>query len=223
MSTPRRDFLGWLGGSAVFATTGLPWRVNGARSEQAMTPISTDFDLSWVERMKGSHRAVFDSPGISDGAGLFRAVSWGRQYNKMYGTKPEEMTAVLVLRHKGIILAMDDAFWAEFDVARTNKVRDSDGKKWAKSNPILTLPPGTPAQWADFTLARFQQNGGIVLACNLAFADIVDQYQKKGKLSAEDARKKALTHLAPGVILQPSGVFATLRAQEAGCHYIIAG
>ena len=24
MSTPRRDFLGWLGGSALFASTGLP-------------------------------------------------------------------------------------------------------------------------------------------------------------------------------------------------------
>ena len=32
----------------------------------------------------------------------------------------------------------------------------------------------------------------------------------------------ALQHVVPGVILQPSGVFATLRAQEAGCQYLLA-
>lgn len=223
MSTPRRNFLGWLGGSALFATTGLPLRTPIPSSGRTMTPVTSDFDVSWVDRMKGDHRAVFDSPGVGDGAALFRAVAWGKQYNKVYGTDASDMTAVLVLRHEGIILAMDDAFWAEFDIARTNKVRDSDGKKWAKSNPILTLPPGTPPQWADFTLANFQKSGGIVLACNMAFADIVDQYKKKGKLSADEARKAALAHLAPGVILQPSGVFGALRAQEAGCHYILAG
>jgi intracellular sulfur oxidation DsrE/DsrF family protein len=32
----------------------------------------------------------------------------------------------------------------------------------------------------------------------------------------------ALHHVVPGVILQPSGVFGVLRAQEAGCNYILA-
>jgi intracellular sulfur oxidation DsrE/DsrF family protein len=32
----------------------------------------------------------------------------------------------------------------------------------------------------------------------------------------------ALKHLLPGVTLQPSGVFAVLRAQEAGCQYLLA-
>ena len=31
-----------------------------------------------------------------------------------------------------------------------------------------------------------------------------------------------MTFVLPGVILQPSGVFATLRAQEAGCQYLLA-
>ncbi len=223
MLTPRRDFLGWLGGSALFASTGHPLRVPHPDSNSTLKPIVTDFDMSWVDRVKGSHRAVFDSPGIGEGAALFRAVVWKQQYKQIYGTEPSDMTAVLVLRHEGIVLAMDDAFWAEFDVGKEHKLNDPDGKKWAKTNPILTLPPDRPPQWADFTLAKFQADGGIVLACDIAFGDLVDQYKTKGKLSDEDARKVAITHLAPGVILQPSGVFAALRAQEAGCQYIIAG
>jgi hypothetical protein len=223
MSTPRRDFLGWLGGSALFASAGLPLRVPHPSAGDTLKPIAADYDMSWLDRLKGSHRAVFDSPGIGEGAALFRAVVWKRQYKQVYGTDPADMTAVLVLRHEGIVLAMDDAFWAEFEVGKENKVKDPDGKKWTKTNPILTLPPDAPPQWAAFTLAKFQEDGGIVLACNMAFGDVVDRYKTKGKLSAEDARKVALTHLAPGVILQPSGVFAALRAQEAGCQYIIAG
>ena len=36
------------------------------------------------------------------------------------------------------------------------------------------------------------------------------------------ARTRALSLLIPGVTLQPSGVFAALRAQEAGCRYLLA-
>lgn len=223
MSTPRRDFLGWLGGSALFASAGLPLRAPHPASSGTLKPIAADYDMSWLERLKGSHRAVFDSPGVAEGAALFRAVVWKRQYKQVYGTDPADMTAVLVLRHEGVVLAMDDSFWAEFEVGKENKLKDPDGKKWAKINPILTLPPDTPPQWADFTLAKFQEDGGIVLACNMAFSDVVWQYREKRKLNAEDGRKAALEHLAPGVIMQPSGVFGALRAQEAGCQYIIAG
>ena len=35
-------------------------------------------------------------------------------------------------------------------------------------------------------------------------------------------RKQAIAYLVPGVILQPSGVFAAIRAQEAGATYLRA-
>ena len=61
-----------------------------------------------------------------------------------------------------------------------------------------------------------------MLACNLAFADCVSLVKAKDGLSDQDARTKALSLLVPGVILQPSGVFAAIRAQEAGCVYLRA-
>ena len=59
-------------------------------------------------------------------------------------------------------------------------------------------------------------------ACNLAFGDVVGSFMKAEKLKQNEARKRALAQLMPGVILQPSGVFAALRAQAGGCHYILA-
>lgn len=48
------------------------------------------------------------------------------------------------------------------------------------------------------------------------------QIAKKESLGHEAARSRAKAMLLPGVILQPNGVFAALRAQEAGCSYIDA-
>jgi intracellular sulfur oxidation DsrE/DsrF family protein len=42
----------------------------------------------------------------------------------------------------------------------------------------------------------------------------------KDGISAEEARKIAIAHMVPGVILQPSGVFAAVRCQEAGSAYV---
>lgn len=225
MPTPRRDFLGWLGGSALYASMGMPLP-SPTPALTGMVPIATDWDMSWTDRVKGSHRAVFDSPEISEGAALWRAITWRKQYKTVYGTDPSDMTPVLVLRHLGIDLIMDDAHWAEFELGKANKLRDENGKKWTKVNPIGSLQPGTPPQFADINLPAFMQAGGIVLACNLAFGEVVSRVAEKAKATTPEARaearKQALAHVIPGVILQPSGFFAVLRAQEAGCHFMMA-
>ena len=46
--------------------------------------------------------------------------------------------------------------------------------------------------------------------------------QRADKVSPEAARKVVLDHIVPGVILQPSGVFAAILAQGAGAAYIHA-
>ena len=74
----------------------------------------------------------------------------------------------------------------------------------------------------DAALDRFISRGGIALACNLALQDVIEMIQKKENASAEDARKQAIAFMVPGVILQPSGVFAALHAQDAGCKYLRA-
>jgi hypothetical protein len=45
---------------------------------------------------------------------------------------------------------------------------------------------------------------------------------KKDGGPPDSARKTALAGIVPGVILQPSGVFAALHAQDVGCKYLRA-
>jgi hypothetical protein len=186
-------------------------------------PVGDKWDMSWCDRVNGKVRAVFDSPGVEEGAALFRAQVWRDEHKEVYGTPINEASAVIVFRHDGIPLVMNDAFWGRFDLGKELKIKDPKGKKWTTVNPIASTPPGSPAEFANYNLPAFIASGGIVLACNFAFGEMVGRFKAADKLSADDARKRALEHLIPGVILQPSGVFAALRAQQAGCNYLLAG
>jgi len=221
MTTPRREFLSWLGASGAFAAAGLPAFPPGTPVALPL-PVSDKWDMTWCDRITGKVRAVFDSPELAGGAAMWRAQLWREQHAEVYGVPQSEASAVIVFRHTAIPLVMNDAYWTRFEIGKKEEVRDSNGKKWAKINPIGSLAPGTPEASASYTLPGFIKSGGVALACNLAFYDVVGRYQKEDKLSEADAHKRAVENLIPGVILQPSGFFAVLRAQQAGCNYLMA-
>jgi hypothetical protein len=219
MQIQRRLFLGSVGASAL--ATSVPSQA--AAAAPAGAAAGNTWDLSWADRVTAKHRAVFDSPEFSGGAGLLRAVVWKHQYKEVYGTAPEDMNAVLVLRAEGIWLAMSDAFWKDYEVGEKQGFKRRDTGAFHTANPIASAPAQAKPDAVDNTLPAFLAAGNIVLACNLAFGAVVGLVKKTDKLATDDeARRKALAGLLPGVILQPSGVFAALRAQEAGCSYILA-
>jgi hypothetical protein len=233
--SPRRDFLARLGLGAAAAAAGAalpaPLRAAARPSEprvvdaaaERLAPVDGSWDVSWIDRLTGKHRAVFDSPTLSEGDALFRAIVWRDHHREVYGTALEELNAVLVVRHAAIPLVMNDAFWQRFKVGKAEKLRHPATKKWWEANPIRTTVAGTPAKWADYNLERFLATGGVVLACNMAFnARVVSRFMEADKLDHAAAEQRAKEHLIPGIVLQPSGVFAALRAQEAGCHYLLA-
>jgi hypothetical protein len=91
-------------------------------------------------------------------------------------------------------------------------------------NPVLlsSTRGEIDAKFDQMALDQFLARGGIALACNLALEDCIELIKSKDRVSADVARQRAIAGMIPGVILQPSGVFAALRAQEAGCSYLRA-
>src|SRR5471032_319709 len=101
MEIQRRTFLGAIGVGPLAAS------LDAQASATAPAGTGDKWDLSWAESLNRKHRAVFDSQGFANGAGLFRADIWKRQYKEVYGTAPEDMNGVLVVRGEGIWLAMN--------------------------------------------------------------------------------------------------------------------
>ncbi|HEX4936063.1 MAG TPA: hypothetical protein VFV33_22940 [Gemmatimonadaceae bacterium] len=231
MPSPRRHFLAQLGAASL---TGIatPSLLHAApapavspkfgRPDDHALPIAETWDMSWTARVNGKYRAAFDSPEIGEGGALVRAVAWCDMYKEVYGTDRAEMSPVLVIRHAAIDLIMNDAYWATYEVGKDNKLRNEQGKKWMMRNPLSSESAPNTEQGRKYTLQSFLAGGGIVLGCGWAFRFVASRIAKKDKLEAAEARKRATAMIIPGVILQPNGIFAVLRAQEAGCHYVLA-
>jgi hypothetical protein len=225
MTTNRREFLGrFTAGAALFGTMPLSLEEMRRALTPPVTNVQEQWDLSWVARLTGKHKSIFDVPEIESGYGVWRATIWQNQYQQVLGVAPRDLSAVVVLRHNGIWLAMQQAFWDRYGVGERMHVTHPITQKPTKLNPVLlTAASGeVPAQLEAVALDKFIARGGIALACQLAFDDVIEAVRTTDNVTPEEAKKRAVSFLLPGVVLQPSGVFAAIRAQEAGCTYLRA-
>ena len=222
MSTNRREFLGHATSAALFGV--MPLALTPTAAAAAGLGSDDEWDVSWANRLTAKHKAVFDCPEVESGYGVWRASIWAQQYRDVLKVKPNDVAMVIILRHNGIVLAMQQAFWDKYKIGETKKVLHPVTQQATDRNPVLlsSARNEVPAANDPYALDRFIARGGIVLACNLAFQDCVDLVQKQDNVSAEEARRRAKALMVPEVILQPSGVFAAVRAQEAGCSYVRA-
>lgn len=243
-STPRRGFVGRMAaGMAALAGGALFGRALGAQqgatmaSRRSVAPVSADWDMSWVDRVAGAHRQVFDSPEIADGSVLHQARTWLADFAEVYGAKPAEMSGVVVIRHAAIPMVLNDALWGELDLGRTLARADGDSPPMtptvlkdpatgapARRNPFLAsnLKDGAKHAliWPDGGFDSLMERGVVVLACNLALRRAVGLVARHDGVDATVARAKVMANLIPGVIVMPSGIFAVTRAQEAGCNFL---
>jgi hypothetical protein len=221
MATDRRQFLGHAAGAAL---AGIVPLTLAPRDAAALAPTSEEWDVSWARRLTGKHKAVFDVPEVESGYGVWRASIWAQQYRDVPKVQPNELAAAIILRHNGIVLAMQQAFWDQYKIGETRNVTHPLTLERTTRNPaLLSAERGeVPPEFGAFALDRFLARGGTVLACNLALADCVELIRKQDNVAPDEARQRAIALMVPGVILQPSGVFAAVLAQEAGCSYVRA-
>jgi hypothetical protein len=224
MDATRRDFLGKVtAGAAVYSAMPLALALSACAAEGS-NQAAGEYDLAWPGKLTGKHKAVFDMADIESGYGLWRGNAWAGQVQQYMSVAPTDVSLAIILRHNAIALAMDQAFWDKYGVGKLKSVMHPMTQQPTDKNPVLLgVAEGVPAPFDQAALPRQQERGVVFLGCDLAFnLDIVAIVAGADKVSQEEARKVALTHLLPGVLLQPSGVFAATRAQEAGCTYVKA-
>ncbi len=220
--TTRRDFIGSAAGAAALGAF-IPADLAAWQLDAAAPATDEAWNLAWPAKLRGKHKAVFDVPEIESGYGVWRAAAWGNQYKQVLKASPKDISTVVVLRHNAIILALTDAFWEKYGIGKLKSVKHPITEEPLTRNPsLMSEKDGIPAPWNQLGLPTQLERGAVVLACNLALRDCVDLIQKQTGATEEVAHREAVAALVPGVILQPSGVFGAVRAQEAGCAYIRA-
>ena len=61
--------------------------------------------------------------------------------------------------------------------------------------------------------------GVTLLVCNRAAMGLASSLAKRAKKPVEEVQADIRAGLVPGALLMPNGVFALIRAQNAGCAF----
>ena len=223
MTQDRRDFLAKIGlgavalsGSAIVAPLGAE---ELDRLGEAFV-AEPSWNMSWVDELqKVPYKAVFDSPSLADGAALDLAADiWGA-FKDIYGTDSSSRM-VIVMRQLGQVMAFNDTMWEKYGIGEERKVNDPVTKQPAKRNPWAKVNPGDPAWAVASKLDTLRARGAIFLVCNRASMNWATSAAERLKVDAEAVKNDVRNNLVPGAFLMPTGVFALVRAQNAGCAYM---
>jgi intracellular sulfur oxidation DsrE/DsrF family protein len=224
MTQDRRDFLAKLGLGAVALGSGALVTPLDAeevdRIGEAVVAAPGTWDMSWVDQLaKVPYKAVFDSPALADGAALDLAAGIWDNFKEVYGTD-ESTRMVIIMRQLGQVMAFNDAMWEKYAIGEERKVNDPLTKQPARRNPWAKVMAGDPAWAIASKLDSLHARGAIFLVCNRASMNWAASAAERTKGDVEAIKSDVRNNLVPGAILMPTGIFALVRAQNAGCAYM---
>lgn len=215
----RREFMQTL----AIGTTGLV--AASASDSSAMADPSSSLGAqaeAWFKKVKGKHRIIYDA---SEPHGGFPVIwSWAfYKTNNETGSPDSDLTAVVVLRHNAIPLAMEDRLWEKYKFGEMFKINDLTTNEPARRNPYWVPTDGPFKAFGIDGMKTLQARGVMFCVCDLALTVYSSLAAQGAGMSAEEVRKDWVSGLYPGIQPVPSGVWAIGRAQEKGCAYCYAG
>jgi intracellular sulfur oxidation DsrE/DsrF family protein len=212
---PRRVFLGQLGLLAVAGTA--PLTALQAQRTPA-TSGSSPWDMSWVDRVAPApYKAVIDATKL-EGDALYTAMDLMDRFHEVYDTRDDQTRLVVVMRHSGAAMGLSDALWDRYAIGEERNVTDPATKAPARRNPFLRAAPNDHETWEiNGKIEPLVARGVTVLVCNRAAMGLASSLAKKSNKPLEEVQADIRGGLVPGAALMPTGIFALVRAQNAGC------
>ena len=216
----RREFLAQLGiATAMLAGSAADAPLAAQHDEVLPSPPGDKWDTSWLDQLaQAQYRVVFDATNISDGYALDTAGVFFNHYHEVHGTSDSLLRAVIVMRQLGTPLALGDAIWDKFALGEELKINDRLTQQPARRNPYLKANASNGG--SDSSLETLRSRGTILLLCNIAMNNWSSRHAEMTKRPVDEVREEVRANLVPGTIVVPSGIFALIRAQNAGCAYM---
>jgi hypothetical protein len=211
--TPRRGFIRRVASAMALGLAGLT-------PANAQSPAPMD-GPNWPGPLKGRHRQLVDAYEINDGTPLEWAYTF-LATNPSPGAGIVAATAVVVLRHAALPIALGSDMWRKYKIGEAFKILDPETKAPAVKNPFLNPKPGVlPIE--GMAVDRLLADGTVFGACDVALKVQSKMLAGNAGVSADDAAKEWAANVVPGITILPSGTWGVNRAQEAGCTYCTGG
>ena len=200
----RREFLERVGIASAVLLEGGRFSAGRGDREEFVTPRAAEsWDMSWLERLKPApYKAVIDASVLEEGYATDLAAGLVGDFKDTQGATEDQVRIVIVARRQGTPLVMSDAIWERYPIGEDTKTLD-------RNNAPLRRNP------------YFKQREGVIhLVCNIALNNWSRGLAQKTNRKQDDVFAEVKANLVPGTIVMPSGVFALMRAQNAGCAYM---
>lgn len=219
----RRNFLGQIAASAAglgLASLTLPLAAN------AESPAGFSDADEWFNRIKGTHRVVFDCPRPHD----MMPFAWPKVFlmtNAATGSEAGDCGVVVVLRHEAIPYAFNSSLWEKYKMGAFFHANDPATGKASLRNPFWKPAPGAfkvpGIGEVQIGIDELQASGVMFCVCEMAMRVNSAVIASQQNLSHEAVMEEWKQGILPGIQPVPSGVWALGRAQEHHCAYIFAG
>jgi hypothetical protein len=209
--TDRRSFLAAF--AAVPVVAHLPFEPAGPASRPA---ASSEWDMSWLDRLTGKHKQVFDveSPAIP----LIVVANYLRGFREVMNLEYPDVNTVVGLAGLYAINA-NDAMWAKYKLGERHQIKDPDTGTWAVRNTFALRDPMPKGINPEHTVQTLQKRGTIFWQCNNALNAMAGGLAAANSLPVADVRKEMIDNMLPGVILVPAHTMLLGLTQERGCTY----
>lgn len=182
-----------------------------------------EWDDTWATALAAAkYRAVIDSPEIGEGDFFWHAQAFIDGCRQVLGAADGEVAVAVVIRHGAIAAAYNDTIWTKYDLGKRLKVKDPATNKPAKRNPFLTVPEGaTNIDWMrPVTILALGEKGVTFPCCNRATRFLSSQIAGWSHQDRNAVYEELKQNLVPGARLQPTGLYATMRAQQVGAAFM---
>jgi hypothetical protein len=212
----RREFLAQVG----LAAAAIAFDADEMRAASAPT-TGSPWDTSWLDRLASAqYRVVFNASDIADGAAMDYAAGFLDAYHEVHGTTDAQTRPVIVFRRMGTVMGLNDMLWEKYGVGEDRKINDSATHLPAKRNVFWKAAPGASPEAAAEKIETLHKRGMISLVCAIAAGNVARSFAEKSGRPVDAVREEVKANLVPGAILVPSGIYALIRAQNAGCAYM---
>jgi intracellular sulfur oxidation DsrE/DsrF family protein len=125
------------------------------------------------------------------------------------------------MRQLGTTMGFNDSLWQRYPLGE-HAASDPSARPAARRNPYWSPRPGTPAIYAARSLEALTKRGVLVLVCNVAATNVARGMAAATHADVDTVVADFRSNLVPGATLVPSGIFALIRAQNAGCAFMRA-
>ena len=211
---PRRTFLATLAAAAGATVLGALYP--GKRVDAAEVP-NAPWDLSWLDRLQGKHRQVFEVGKLEDVPGPLHIVAnYLDTWRDVYHLEFPQVNTVVSIAGSGFPINANDALWAKYKLADKWRISDGAGKEGATHNVFLDAP-ASDAKRAS--VKGLQSRGTIFCQCNKALEAIAREFAVVSHEKFDKVYEELVSGLNPGVRLVPANTMLVGLAQEHGCAY----